>query len=1426
MNRLRSSISCLALSDVISPLVTTCLAGCIFVSGCGGGGGGNGTISPPPPSQNPTPTVTAVSPSSIAAGAGDTKITVVGSGFINSTTVTVAGSTIPITSVSSSQVVATLPSTDFSLAKNLSLAISNPSPGGGTATATISVIPQLVSVQPSSVVVGSNISISVLGADTQNLANNSVKLTQTGRTFSATPSTASSQAGTTILNVVLPSGMSPTNAKSSLSLPTSVSLTVNGVSSQGTLAIQLHSQPHAIAASPATAEQNTSFVLTLVGAFTSFDSSSAVTGDDPGLVLTNVSVQSPSLITASMSIGAGTGAGDHVISVISGGSSIPFHFAVLPSSSNAPVLTGLSSNQLAPGAALTLSGSGFLPAEGTGQTQILYSYAGVSAEGSVRTSSDTQIVVPMPLLMDPSTGTLYTGNVSVQVAINGKASNAESLSIIALPANRANIGDTTKAYLTQLQSKLNAISTQVTPIFAADGGTSYNSFVSGTLTELEQLQLDVATAASGGKVTTPDGSVIDQSTVDLFDRLFQSSGAPVAMQAARIGECQRDPFQLASQRAQSPVIETTTVTLSETTLLAAGASCKAGDVLGDISGDLNYAAIGSCAASLIPALAPVAGPICGFLKLFSTAETLVELANLACDVAPVNLASVSPNPLSVSTTINGQAVTEMPSAVFKSAGDALSQDAETTTDLILSTLHFDEGPWRYITGNKVVAAVLNDAFQAAFTNLVGNALDTQNTQVFYFQTNPIQLTAVALEPSANGFFTFSGLAMQPGSNAGSTNLYFDTSSFRTLDPAGNVTNVSSIVTGNQIPAVIHSIVTVSPGSATVAPGGQAQFQAFAAGVGPIWGFTWSVDNVSGGGPTAGYISSSGIYTAPLTTGTHTITATSLFDFSSGSATVTLTGTASSISITPQTAIVPEGSVQTFVANVQGGGNAIWSIQEGIPGGTISGSGIYTAPKQAGTYHVVATNSANSSEIATAIVTVVPGPSIETIHSFNHATEGAIPWNAPIFGSDGNLYGVTQAGGNLSCAYQTSFAGCGTIYKSDTTGNLATLYSFSGRDGAYPVASLTQGSNGSFYGTTSFGGTNTSECVVNGTSTPAGCGALFSLALPNSFALLYSFGPFYSPLAVSPQAPLIQANSGHWYGSTIVGGNSSCSGRIGTSSNTGCGSIFAYSSANGGSALHTFSGSDGAYPEGALLQQKDGNFYGITSGGGLLTCSSYDSLGCGTVFQMTSAGAIKTLHSFSSTDGAHPYQAMILGSDGWMYGVTVFGGSTTCSGGAQWIGCGTVFKIDTSGNFTALHSFSGSDGAYPTAIMQATDGYFYGTTQGGGDVSCSGRYGPGCGTVFKMDSAGNVTVLYSFTGQSDGSWPESGVIQGADGNLYGTTAYGGTNDDGVIFRISNLKALAAAKAQSESSEVTKEPIAPLLMKRPHLGPPGPPAPAQQ
>ena len=534
---------------------------------------------------------------------------------------------------------------------------------------------------------------------------------------------------------------------------------------------------------------------------------------------------------------------------------------------------------------------------------------------------------------------------------------------------------------------------------------------------------------------------------------------------------------------------------------------------------------------------------------------------------------------------------------------------------------------------------------------------------------------------------------------------------------------------------------------------------------------------------------------------------------------------SGIVLTPTTVDVPEGEVQTFSAAVPGGGSVNWSVQEGSAGGTITSAGIYTAPAQAGTYHVIAANTADSTQTATATVNVVSGPSINTLHSFNHATEGAIPWAAPIFGSDGYLYGTTVGGGNLSCSYASSIAGCGTIYRSDTSGNVTTLYRFSGTDGAYPASSLVETASGTFFGTSEYGGTNTSDCSYGSISAPAGCGTIFSLDASQNFDSVYSFGPFSSPLGVAPIG-LTLSKEGVLFGSTFEGGDENCGGAVGSVTALGCGSIYSTNGTTTPSMLLDFSGSEGAYPSTALLQGPDGNFYGTTAGGGNLTCSSYASPGCGTVFSMTPTGSIKTLHAFSSTDGAAPEASLILGSDGNMYGTTLFGGDTTCSGGAQWQGCGTVFKIDTSGNFTPLHSFSGPDGAYPATLMQAADGYFYGTTESGGDASCSGRYGAGCGTVFRMDSAGNVTVLYSFTGQSDGSWPESQLVQGADGNLYGTAAYGGTYDDGVLFQISNLATVKASVNALESREPSKPLILPPISRNPHVGLPAPISPNQK
>ena len=516
-----------------------------------------------------------------------------------------------------------------------------------------------------------------------------------------------------------------------------------------------------------------------------------------------------------------------------------------------------------------------------------------------------------------------------------------------------------------------------------------------------------------------------------------------------------------------------------------------------------------------------------------------------------------------------------------------------------------------------------------------------------------------------------------------------------------------------------------------------------------------------------------------------------------------TGSLGTVTINPASVSVPTNGVQTFAATVSGGGALNWSVQEGAPGGTITGAGIYTAPGTPGTYHIVAANASNSSQSAISVVTVVAGPSLSTVHSFNHSTEGANPWAPLLQGSDGNFYGTTNEGGDLSCWGSTPNSGCGTVFVMDDSGKTSTLHSFTGSpDGAFPVAGLLQADDNSLYGTTLYGGANLNSCDLTDTSTPFGCGTIFKIGPSGTLTTLYSFSSFSALEGVGPEAALIQATDHKLYGNTVVGGGTACQGFLGSTTATGCGSIFNLDTSGSLSALHPFTGPEGAYPASALIQATDSNFYGVTGGGGSQACNSYATPGCGVVFKMTSDGVVTPLHAFAVQDGAFPNGALVQAADGDLYGTTVFGGSLSCTGGAQWQGCGVIFKIDLAGNLTVLHSFSGPDGAYPNAaLLQASDGNFYGTTQGGGDSACTGRYGPGCGTVFKMDPAGNITVLYSFAGGTDGFWPEASLIQATDGNLYGTAVYGGANDDGVVFTLSNVNSLDA-KARTQGPEIAK------------------------
>jgi uncharacterized repeat protein (TIGR03803 family) len=206
------------------------------------------------------------------------------------------------------------------------------------------------------------------------------------------------------------------------------------------------------------------------------------------------------------------------------------------------------------------------------------------------------------------------------------------------------------------------------------------------------------------------------------------------------------------------------------------------------------------------------------------------------------------------------------------------------------------------------------------------------------------------------------------------------------------------------------------------------------------------------------------------------------------------------------------------------------------------------------------------------------------------------------------------------------------------------------------------------------------------------------------------------------------------------------------------------------SLHSFVNTDGAFPWDAPVQASDGNFYGTTQNGGNTACAS----GCGTVFKITPNGKLTTF-SFDGTNGSDPFAGLVQAANGDFYGVTSTGG-TGNGGGNCATNCGTVFKITPSGTLTTLHNFNWTDGASPLGtLLLATNGNFYGTTQSGGSV--------GAGTLFKITPSGTLTTLHNFTNAgADGGLPAGALIQATDGNLYGTTWTGGTNNDGTVFKM--------------------------------------------
>jgi uncharacterized repeat protein (TIGR03803 family) len=200
--------------------------------------------------------------------------------------------------------------------------------------------------------------------------------------------------------------------------------------------------------------------------------------------------------------------------------------------------------------------------------------------------------------------------------------------------------------------------------------------------------------------------------------------------------------------------------------------------------------------------------------------------------------------------------------------------------------------------------------------------------------------------------------------------------------------------------------------------------------------------------------------------------------------------------------------------------------------------------------------------------------------------------------------------------------------------------------------------------------------------------------------------------------------------------------------------------------------NGPYFPAELIQTTDGALYGTTFYGGNRTCNP--PYGCGTVFRITASGKLTTLHSFDHADGWGPDAGLVQSTAGNLYGPTAGGGtSNACNPGD---GCGTVFKMTPGGTLTTLHSFDNTDGWGPRAVLvQGTDGDFYGATEyGGADTECN------CGTVFRVNASGKLTTLHSFA-YTDGRFP-NGLVESPDGNFYGTTGAGGSNDSGTVFKI--------------------------------------------
>jgi uncharacterized repeat protein (TIGR03803 family) len=375
---------------------------------------------------------------------------------------------------------------------------------------------------------------------------------------------------------------------------------------------------------------------------------------------------------------------------------------------------------------------------------------------------------------------------------------------------------------------------------------------------------------------------------------------------------------------------------------------------------------------------------------------------------------------------------------------------------------------------------------------------------------------------------------------------------------------------------------------------------------------------------------------------------------------------------------------------------------------------------------------------------------KVLYTFTGENDGAIPQGTLIRDSEGNLYGTTYAGGD-SCYYGT----CGVIFKLSAAGEFSVLHTFEGNDQTAPASpnTLVRDTKGNLYGTTLYGGDY--QCYPND---QVNCGVIFEISTTGVFTVLYNFT---GPDGGTPLALTIDP-TGNLYGGSLF--TKSGYGNYG-------GQVFEFTTAGELKVLYN----DFTNSPDSIVRDSKGNLYG--------TVQDTGSTNLGIVFKLTPNNKESILHTFKGKGDGYSPAALALDAAGNLYGVASSGGNEALCQSEFSVGCGTAFKITTKGTFSVLLVFNNTDGSSPNGLTVGPKGNVYGTAGSGGTYNA--------GLVFKL-AAGNYknSVLYEFTGQSDGGSPSGGLVEDSNYNLYGNTGQGGdmscqlTNGIGcgVVFEI--------------------------------------------